>query len=122
MNDDAAADCVFVVDALDECTDGQEKLIDLISRLSNTCQARWVISSRNWHTIEAQLNNVTADARLQLELNATAISEAVHYFINHKVKELARGKRLNDDIRAKLYEHLVANADDTFLWVALVCE
>jgi hypothetical protein len=122
LNDDAAADCVFVVDALDECTDGQEKLIDLISQLSNTCKARWIISSRNWHTIEAQLNSVAADARLQLELNATAISEAVQYFINHKVKELALGKRLNDDIRAKLYEHLVANADDTFLWVALVCE
>ncbi|SPJ73867.1 related to vegetatible incompatibility protein HET-E-1 [Fusarium torulosum] len=122
LNDDTAADCVFVIDALDECTDGQEKLIDLISRLANTCKARWVISSRNWHTIEAQLNSVTADARLQLELNATAIAEAVHYFINHKVKELALGKRLNDDIRVKLYEYLVANADDTFLWVALVCQ
>jgi hypothetical protein len=122
LNDDAAADCVFVVDALDECTDGQEKLIDLISRLSNTCKARWAISSRNWHTIEAQLNSVTADARLQLELNATAIAEAVHYFINHKVKELAREKRLNSDMQAQLYEHLVANADDTFLWVALVCQ
>ncbi|KAM0288988.1 hypothetical protein ACHAO9_006497 [Fusarium lateritium] len=122
LNDDDATDCVFVVDALDECTKGQEKLIDLISRLSNTCKARWLISSRNWQTIEGQLHSVTGDARLQLELNATAISEAVNYFINHKVKELARGKRLNDDIRVKLYEYLVANADDTFLWVALVCE
>ncbi|KAG5656069.1 hypothetical protein KAF25_001639 [Fusarium avenaceum] len=122
LSDDAAADCVFVVDALDECTDGQEQLIDLISRLSNACEARWIISSRNWQTIEGQLDSVTADARLQLELNAVAIAEAVHYFINHKVKELARGKRLNDDIRAKLNEYLVTNADDTFLWVALVCE
>ncbi|KIL86170.1 hypothetical protein FAVG1_10566 [Fusarium avenaceum] len=122
LSDDAAADCVFVVDALDECTDGQEQLIDLISRLSNVRQARWIISSRNWQTIEGQLDSVTADARLQLELNAAAIAEAVHYFINHKVKELARGKRLNDDIGAKLSEYLVANADDTFLWVALVCQ
>lgn len=122
LNDDATADCVFLVDALDECTDGQENLIDLISRLSNTCKARWIISSRNWQTIEGQLDSVSADARLQLELNTTAIAEAVHDFINHKVKELARGKRLTDDVRAKLNEYLVANADDTFLWVALVCE
>jgi hypothetical protein len=65
---------------------------------------------------------VTADARLQLELNATAITEAVHYFIEHKVKEFADEKRLKDDMRTKLYEYLVANADDTFLWVALVYE
>ncbi|KAI6774889.1 hypothetical protein HG530_001647 [Fusarium avenaceum] len=122
LSDDAAADCVFVVDALDECTDGQEQLIDLISRLSNACEARWIISSRNWQTIEGQLDSVAADARLQLELNTSAIAEAVHYFINHKVKELARGKRLTDDVRAKLNDYLVANADDTFLWVALVCE
>ncbi|KAM0227480.1 hypothetical protein ACHAP5_012169 [Fusarium lateritium] len=122
LNDDDATDCVFVVDALDECTDGQEKLIDLISRLSNTCKARWVISSRNWQTIESQLNSVTADARLQLELNAAAIADAVHYFISYKVEELARRKRLNDDIRTKLHDHLIANADNTFLWVALVCQ
>ncbi|KAM0198449.1 hypothetical protein ACHAPI_003972 [Fusarium lateritium] len=122
LNDEAATDCVFAVDALDECTDGQEKLIDLISRLSNTCKARWVISSRNWQTIEMRLDSVTADSRLQLELNATAIADAVHHFINHKIKELARGKRLNDDIRTKLHDHLIANADNTFLWVALVCQ
>lgn len=122
LNDDAAADCVFVVDALDECSSDRRQLIDLISRVSNTCKARWIISSRNWKMIEEQLNDVAADARLQLELNAVAIAEAVQYFINHKVKELAREKRLNDDIRAKLNEYLVTNADDTFLWVALVCE
>ncbi|CAJ0544414.1 Ff.00g036040.m01.CDS01 [Fusarium sp. VM40] len=121
-NDEASADCVFVVDALDECTDGHEQLIDLISRLYNTCKAKWIISSRNWPTIEGQLNDVAAEAQLQLELNANAIAEAVHYFINHKVEELARRKRLHDDVRAKLYEHLVANADDTFLWVSLVCD
>ncbi|KAH7236499.1 hypothetical protein BKA59DRAFT_487166 [Fusarium tricinctum] len=122
LNDKASMDCVFVIDALDECTDGKEELIDLISRFSNTCKARWIISSRNWQTIEGQLDNVAADSRLQLELNATSIAEAVHYFINHKVEELSRGKRLNDDIRVKLYEYLVSTADDTFLWVALVCE
>ncbi|KAF4333898.1 vegetatible incompatibility het-E-1 [Fusarium beomiforme] len=121
LEDSAAMDCIFVIDALDECTEHMDKLIDLVSRLSMRCNARWIVSSRNWSTIEKQLDNVTMDMQLRLELNSAAISDAVQRFINIKINELAINKGYSETLRTEIYEHLVANADDTFLWVALVC-
>lgn len=59
---------------------------------------------------------------LCLELNPESISAAVNTYIHHKANQLAAKKRYDPRIRQAVIEHLVANANDTFLWVALVCQ
>jgi hypothetical protein len=60
--------------------------------------------------------------RLCLELNPKSVSAAVRTYIEHKTRQLADQKNYNARTREAVLQHLVSNANDTFLWVALVCE
>ncbi len=60
--------------------------------------------------------------RLSLELNAGSISAAVDSYIHYKVGYLAKLKRYPGKRRDAIMRHLLSNARDTFLWVALDCE
>ncbi|KAK7419614.1 hypothetical protein QQX98_003205 [Neonectria punicea] len=122
LRDEDAEGCVFVVDALDECTSGREQLIDLICHLSSEYSTKWIVSSRNWPEIEEQLEGAAKKVRLHLELNHAAISNAVQHYISYKIDQLAKQKNYSNETRQTVHEHLKANADDTFLWVALVCQ
>lgn len=121
LEDDTTNDCIFVVDALDECSSDRERLIEFLSRLSSSSKSKWIVSSRNWPEIEAQLDTTTK-VRLHLELNHSSIADAVQKFITRKVKDLAKNKRYTESIRDAVLQHLLLNANDTFLWVSLVCE
>ncbi|KAJ4126959.1 hypothetical protein NW768_008580 [Fusarium equiseti] len=121
LDDDTADDCVFVIDALDECSDDRERLIELVTQFSSTSKSRWIVSSRNWPEIEAQLDGVATN-RVNLELNHSSIAEAVRRFITRRVDDLTRKKRYTESTREAVLEHLLTNANDTFLWVSLVCE
>ncbi|KAJ4128983.1 hypothetical protein NW768_007509 [Fusarium equiseti] len=121
LQDSIAEDCVFIIDALDECTEGMHKLIGLVSKLSMECRPKWIVSSRNWSTIERQLQDASTDVQLSLELNTDAITDAVQKFIDIKTRELALKQGYNETLRAEIHEYLVANAENMFLWVALVC-
>ncbi|KAH6898095.1 hypothetical protein B0T10DRAFT_431808 [Thelonectria olida] len=121
LQDPSVQDAILVVDALDECTRNRDRLIKLIIELSGSGCAKWIISSRNWPEIEDQLWN-TQKVRVQLELNSESISSAVQSYIQKKVNDLAREKRYNEALKNEVYAHLASNADDTFLWVALVCQ
>lgn len=120
IDDETTSDCIFVIDALDECADDRELLIELLTRLSSTSKSKWIVSSRNWPEIEAQLDGVAAN-RLHLELNHASIAEAVRRFITRRVEDLAKKKRYAESTRNAVEEHLLSNANDTFLWVSLVC-
>lgn len=113
---------VFVIDALDECIKDRAKLLDFVTSQSQNSQAKWLVSSRNWPEIEEQLNAATQKVRLSLELNTESISAAVKIYIRYQVERLQRIKNLSEPMRNDIVEYLVSNADDTFLWVALVCE
>jgi len=113
----------LVIDALDECIVGLPKLLDLIAQKSFTSsRVKWIISSRNRPDIEEQLEPAGHKVRLSLELNTESISTAVSVFIEHKVSQLAQRKKYDNRTRDAILKHLVSNADDTFLWVALVCQ
>ena len=43
-------------------------------------------------------------------------------FIQHKVHDLAKGKKYSDETRDTICHHLSSNSQGTFLWVALVCQ
>lgn len=118
---------VLVVDALDECSyqrDGvveREELIDLIIELSESFSAKWIVSSRNWPVIEGQLRSADKIA-VSLELNKDSISRAVETFVRYKTDELARIKRYDEQTKEEVLQRLLLGANDTFLWVALVCK
>ncbi|KAF1958486.1 HET-domain-containing protein [Byssothecium circinans] len=105
----------LVVDALDECVVDLPRLLDFIAQQSSASpRVKWIVSSRNWPDIEERLAKAGQGVRLSLELNAESVSAAVGVFIQQKsYKEKEKNAVL---------AHLTSNANDTFLWVALVCQ
>lgn len=121
---DPSLKCAYlIVDALDECITDLPKLLDFVAQKSTTSsRVKWIVSSRNWQDIEERLDKVGHKVTLSLELNAQSVSSAVSSFIRHKVFQLAESKTYDDKTRDAVLEHLSSNANDTFLWVALVCQ
>jgi hypothetical protein len=113
----------LIIDALDECVTDLPKLLDFIVQQSLvSSRVKWIVSSRNWPDIEERLERVGHKVRLCLELNAESVSTAVGKFIQHKVSQLAEGKKYDDKIRNAVLDYLFLHADGTFLWIALVCQ
>ncbi|KAH7134345.1 WD40-repeat-containing domain protein, partial [Dactylonectria macrodidyma] len=121
LEDPSLEDAVFIIDAMDECSEEtRTELIDLVVRFSESCHAKWIVSSRNWPAIEEQFE-VADKVKVSLELNKDAVSKAVDIFIDSKVDHLARVKRYDAKTKETVYDTLRQKANDTFLWVALVC-
>ncbi|KAM5442416.1 hypothetical protein MferCBS31731_002294 [Microsporum ferrugineum] len=113
----------LIIDALDECTTGLTDLLNLVRQTSATySNLKWIVSSRNWPSIEDNLNMAAHKSLLSLELNEESISAAVAIYIKHRVKQLAKEKRYNKDTEDDVHCYLSSNANNTFLWVALVCQ
>jgi hypothetical protein len=120
LRDSSLITTYLIVDALDECVTDRPKLLDFIAKQSSvSSRVNWVVSSRNWPDIEVQLGH---KARISLELNAESIAAAVAVFIQLKVSQLAQEKQYEAEVRDAVLQHLTTNANDTFLWVALVCQ
>ena len=123
LQDPSLNSTYLIVDALDECIADLPELLDFIVQKSCvSSRVKWIVSSRNWPGIEERLERAGHKVRLCLELNAESISTAVSIFIKHKVVQLADRKKYDDKTREGVLGHLSANAKDTFLWVALVCQ
>ncbi len=122
LADPVSQSAYLIIDALDECIADLDLLLSLVVRESTAAvsHAKWLISSRNWPIIKEQLDKPSL--RLCLELNAESISAAVSTFIRYKVDQLAMRKEYNEDTQNKVQSYLLTNANDTFLWVALVCQ
>ncbi|KAK4234131.1 WD40-repeat-containing domain protein [Achaetomium macrosporum] len=113
----------LIVDALDECTQDLSLLLDLITQKSSLYpNVKWIVSSRNWPSIEKDLDTATQKVRLSLELNEASVSAAVTTYVRFKVEALAKRNKYGDDTRNAIERYLSANAHGTFLWVALVCK
>jgi hypothetical protein len=113
----------LVIDALDECVSNLPNLLSFITKQSSTSsRVKWIVSSRNWPDIETQLERAERKVRLSLELNAESVAAAVNIFIRQKVDQLAQDKQYKEELRHAVLQHLTLNANDTFLWVALVCQ
>ncbi|KAI1772254.1 hypothetical protein F4818DRAFT_180658 [Hypoxylon cercidicola] len=113
----------IIIDALDECREDLDLLLELIVQKSPLySRVKWIVSSRNWPDIDMHLDTATRKANLRLELNPESISAAVNAYIPYKVNQLSQLRKYDDDTRDTVQQHLSSNADDTFLWVALVCD
>jgi archaellum biogenesis ATPase FlaH len=113
----------LVVDALDECVTNLPKLLNFVAKQSSaSSRIKWIVSSRNWPEIERRLEQADHKVRLSLELNAASVSTAVQAYIEQKASELAQQNKYDERTKRAVLEHLTSNANDTFLWVALVCQ
>jgi hypothetical protein len=123
LQDPSLTTTYLVIDALDECVTDRMKLLELVAKQSSMSdRVKWIVSSRNWPDIEGCLEQAGHKLRLSLELNAASVSTAVRAFINQRVSELAQQNRYNEQTQRAVLKHLTSNANDTFLWVALVCQ
>ncbi|KAH9203855.1 HET-R [Leptodontidium sp. 2 PMI_412] len=123
LQDPSLRSTFLIIDALDECVVDRSKLLDFIVQKSFISpRVKWVISSRNWPDIEERLERAGHKMRLCLELNPKSVSAAVSTYVKYKTRQLADEKGYDDRTREAVLQHLVSNADDTFLWVALVYE
>ncbi|KAK3615108.1 hypothetical protein LTR56_026800, partial [Elasticomyces elasticus] len=113
----------LIIDALDECVEGVDRLLDLIGQTTHvSTKVKWLVSSRNWPSIKEQIASVDDHDEVSLELNADAVSWAVRVFIQHRVLQLSTQKSYSKDLQSTVLRHLYTNANDTFLWVALSCQ
>jgi hypothetical protein len=120
LQDPTFDNAYLVIDALDECTTDLLKLLDFVAKQSS--RVKWIVSSRNWPGITEQLERAGRKVMLSLELNAESVSAAVKVFIQHKVSQLAELKKYDAPTYNAVLARLTLNANDTFLWVALVCQ
>ncbi|KAI1384079.1 NACHT domain-containing protein [Hypoxylon trugodes] len=123
LEDSSFKNTYIIIDALDECIVGLDLLLDLIVQKSLSCSCvKWIVSSRNWPNIDKPLNVATQKTSICLELNPESISAAVTAYISFKVSQLSKLQKYNDDTRDVVKQHLLSHANDTFFWVALVCQ
>jgi hypothetical protein len=112
----------LIIDALDECTTDLKLLLDLVQNSLAYSNIKWIVSSRNWPSIEKGLNEATEKTSLRLELNEKSVSAAVTTYIQFKVDWLATRNEYENETRDAVQRYLSSNANGTFLWVALVCQ
>lgn len=123
LRDKGLSTTYLIIDALDECKTNRPELLRFIAEQSSaSSRVKWIVSSRNWLAIEDQLERVENKTPLSLEMNAESVAAAVDFFIQQKVDHLARKKQYNKELQHVVLQHLKSNANDTFLWVALVCQ
>ena len=90
--------------------------------LSISPHVKWIVSSRNWLEIEKRLEKAREKVKLCLELNAESVSAAVGKYIQYKVDQLEKQQKYDKNTRDAVQDYLSSNTNDTFLWVALVCQ
>ncbi|KAF2827736.1 WD40 repeat-like protein [Ophiobolus disseminans] len=123
LQDPSLGKTCLVIDALDECITNLSKLLEFVAEQSlASSRIKWIVSSRNWPDIEARLERTGHKVKLSLELNASSVASAVNAFIHAKANDLAERMNYASDLRSDVVQHLTLNANDTFLWVALVCQ
>ncbi|EXJ81654.1 hypothetical protein A1O1_07719 [Capronia coronata CBS 617.96] len=114
-----------MVDALDECQDsGMAELLRLVVRtaLDWPSRLKWLVTSRPLDSAERVLLAGPDQVRVSLELNSDHLSQAVRTYISHKVAELDRLCEYGPDLRHRIEDELHIKAEDTFLWVSLMCK
>ncbi|EXL98144.1 hypothetical protein NOF04DRAFT_6554 [Fusarium oxysporum II5] len=123
LQDPSLRDTILLVDALDECNINRSKFTNLIVELSKSCNTKWILSSRDWPEIHQELADATGLISLDLEQEHESVSQAVRSYISKKVDDLAKTKWKNDlELKERIFDYMQSHADDTFLWVVLVCE
>jgi hypothetical protein len=111
-----------MINALNECISRLSPLIKEITRRDSlSYEIKWLVTSRNELLIRDGPSSYERPS-LSSELNSTHVSQAVDTFILTRIAELARIKRYDSGLKARIEKYLSARTNGTFLWVALVCK
>jgi hypothetical protein len=113
-----------VVDALDECqVGGMTEFLKLVVRtgLGYHSKIKWLLTSRPLDSAEQQLLGSTDQDLVSLELNSRHVAAAVKMYAASRAVELDRQHRYGPVLRQAVETALVEKAEDTFLWISLVC-
>ena len=117
----------FIVDALDECDEGLEDLISLISTsLKRSKRVKWLVSSRSNIDVLGQLQRQGIkdldDIKNVLDLDTQDLKEIVNAYTQHKLSSLVGRAGYDKNTLTKVSDEIRQRAGKTFLWVALVFE
>ncbi|RFN44797.1 vegetative incompatibility protein het-e-1 [Fusarium flagelliforme] len=112
----------LIIDALDECREGRDKLLEFIVKQSSLLPIKWLVSSRKWPVIREILTTFPKLLELSLEDNEKDVSAAVSLYISHQVEELSKIKQYDSQRKKAVEDHLRSKSNNTFLWVSLVCQ
>ncbi|KAK3615163.1 hypothetical protein LTR56_026762 [Elasticomyces elasticus] len=114
----------LVIDALDECVTDRPKLLGFIATHSSALQrVKWIVSGRILLDFEAQLERAGHKVRLSLELDAKSeATTALAVFTQEKVNQLGQKGQYDAEMEHAVLQHLMSNANGTFLWVTLACQ
>lgn len=115
----------IVIDGLDECRhEGMADLLKIIVRtgLSHPPRVKWLLTSRPLSVAERELLAGSDQVRIDLELNLDNVSTGIRGYIKHKVLEFDRRWAYGPKLLGLIEQQLLAKAENTFLWVSLVCK
>lgn len=116
LQDPTMTPAYLVVDALDECDESLESLVDLIFRsLRLSDKIRWLVSSRP----SLDLMKPGVDEAL-IELDPQRLQGPVHAYVTYKLSELKSRTDYDDSVLlVELSNEICERASNTFLWAAL---
>ena len=121
LQDPSLNSTYLIIDTLDEYIINLPKLLDfIVQKLSVSLYIKWIVSSRNWSSIEKDLETTAQKIRLYLKLNKKSISVTITTYIQIKVGQLAKRNRYDNNTWNAIQRYLLLNANGTFLQVALV--
>ncbi|KAL2193976.1 heterokaryon incompatibility protein [Corynascus similis CBS 632.67] len=116
LEDPSLPPTCLVIDTLDKCIEGLDLLLKfVVQTLSAYLGVKWIVSSRNWPSIEKDLDTTAQKVGLSLELNEESVSIAVTTYIRSKVDWLAKRNKYDNATRNAVQHYLSANAHGTFL-------
>jgi hypothetical protein len=111
-----------MVDALDECMQGQDKVLRFIlEETKDLPHVKWVISSRNHIEQRTRLEDSQSVLSLELQENADLVSGAIGAYISDRISKLVNLQN-DDSLQEYVQQALQEKAEGTFLWVALVVQ
>ncbi|KAJ4383783.1 hypothetical protein N0V86_000626 [Didymella sp. IMI 355093] len=112
-----------VIDALDECQDNDmAAFLQLVVRTGLNSKVKWLLTSRPFDSAGRELLSASDQVMVSLELNSGYVSKAVKSYIAEKVAWLDHRDRYGPALRKQVEAELTEKAEDTYLWVSLVCK
>ena len=130
LSDPTTGEVVWVLDALDECTDVERtRLLDCLTEIysSEECQnnenikLKILITSRQYHDIEVRFRRLEGMAgyiQLDGDEKSEEISQDINRVIEDSVPRVASSLSEND--QAKVIGHLRSTPHRTYLWLHLM--
>ena len=130
LSDPTTGEVVWVLDALDECTDFERtRLLDCLTEIyssenfqnNESIKLKILITSRQYHDIEVRFRRLTGKAgyiQLDGDERSEEISQEINLVIKDSVPRVASSLSEND--QAKVIEHLGSIPHRTYLWLHLM--